>query len=79
MVMLFTSCETDIDYPNENGQDLQLEINTVVQSGARIKLFVSLASSNALAQYPVAEKYSSFWEYVYDWGEIGRASCRERV
>ncbi len=39
MVMLFTSCETDIDYPNENGQDLQLEINTVVQSGARIKLF----------------------------------------
>ena len=70
MVMLFTSCETDIDYPNENGQDLQLEINTVVQSGARIKLFVSLASSNALAQYPVAEQYPTFWDYVYDWGAV---------
>ncbi len=70
MVMLFTSCETDIDYPNENGQDLQLELNSVVQSGARIKLFVSLATSNAMAQYPMVEKYSSFWEYVYDWGAV---------
>ena len=42
----------------------------MVQSGARIKLFVSLASSNALAQYPVAEQYPTFWDYVYDWGAV---------
>lgn len=70
MVALLSSCETDIDYPTEYGQNLQLELNSVVQSGARIKLFVSLATSNAMAQYPMVEKYSSFWEYVYDWGAV---------
>ena len=76
---IYTPTEADLNNTEERFIDFHTDIKIMLDGNVVFTEYIGKAWTNGNSEYEVTSKGNMLLFQGFDWHEIGRASCRERV